>query len=1030
MYEYKLEAHLNSLCTQYPQYVNLHSTWTLNKCACSDLLKSVVIHYPHFSMHDASHSEAIISNIEMLLGDRIEKLSPTDTWLLLHAAYAHDLGMVIEWGKIKAVWETPEFQNYLFSLTTSTDPDLRKAAEFIQHIEDMSSSQTWPLETHRYVNLINASYFRSQHAKLSKEHIATFSQKISGFDLDLGHNNLIQPRIVKLLGQICSLHTASLDTVLDLDYQTNGFGSDYAHPRFVAMLLRLGDLLDIDNGRFNTGAVLSSGGLPQTSIPHEEKHEATTHLLITPNEIRFRSDCPNSNSYLETRQFVTWLEDEITFLTRYWSKIVPKGLGGYAPCFDCKELLINGVPDIEGVAGLKFEISQDKAFQIIEGSNIYEDRFVFIREVIQNALDASKLQLWNDLSSGTYDSWLSPDLYSNKSAIQPYHLSAEIYNSYPITINISTLENGQTQVEVSDRGTGISVDSFKRMCNVGTSNSTSSYIQQSIQNMPNWLRPTAGFGIGLQSIFLLTDQFEIETSTGTESFHAIVHSKRTGGYLQLQRSQALSPRGTTIRMQFQMPNYFRFSFGRETNYYLETALDPIAPTNHTGEARVLEAIRTNCNSPLFPTHVTCENIPNPTSDTLFHLPINNENLQKFDDRYYYKLKKTIDEVDLWDSETATYCNFNFSTSLHPSNDFKFKGIDVHHKAPNLNLDGISTLIDVYGLDTKETITLDRSSFTHKGKKQVTDLSCDCTKIFIEIILDFLNKNPDALPSNTKFNPYALWKICDDNQRQRIPKAILKSIQDEAPIISKKDQKFNVTNISVTKLITNLANQRFMNLHHFMTGTQQNPINDQQILKILNSAQLPIKSIIIDSALTNELLTHSLHTIEVPVLGEPLLLYTISQDHECAPISVNDTTRKALLKGLGQQISGMYYQNIYGHKIRAKRYAIPAIKKYSHLAVNTLPYGAEYPLRIRVFWILSPFVREDEEARPKLSRDDFIERVTSSETFPHLVTYVKEHSIQKEGISEDHIIDSYKNLLAEYYNIMQESEASTDDTLSH
>lgn len=74
---------------------------------------------------------------------------------------------------------------------------------------------------------------------------------------------------------------------------------------------------------------------------------------------------------------------------------------GYAPRFDHKELLIRGVPDIEGVAGLKFEISQDKAFQMIEGSNIYKDRFVFIREVIQNAMDASKLQLWKDLCSET-----------------------------------------------------------------------------------------------------------------------------------------------------------------------------------------------------------------------------------------------------------------------------------------------------------------------------------------------------------------------------------------------------------------------------------------------------------------------------------------------------------------------------------------------------------------------------------------------------------------------------------------------------
>lgn len=1031
MYEYKLEAHLNSLCIQYPQYVNLHSTWTLNKCACSDLLKSVVIHYPHFSMHDASHSEAIISNIEMLLGDRIEKLSPTDTWLLLHAAYAHDLGMVIEWSKIKAVWETPEFQNYLSSLTTSTDPDLRKAAEFIQHIEDMYSSQTWPLETHRYVNLINASYFRSQHAKLSKEHITTFSQKGSEFDLDLGHNNLIQPRIIKLLGQICSLHTASLDTVLDLDYQTNGFGSDYAHPRFVAMLLRLGDLLDIDNGRFNTGAVLSSGGLPQTSIPHEEKHEATTHLLITPNEIRFRSDCPNSNAYLETRQFVTWLEDEITFLTRYWSKIVPKDLGGYAPCFDCKELLINGVPDIEGVAGLKFEISQDKAFQIIEGSNIYEDRFVFIREVIQNALDASKLQLWNDLSSGTYDSWLSEDFPSNKSTIQPYHLSKEIYNSYPITVNISTLENGHIQVEVKDRGTGISVDSFKRMCNVGTSNSTSSYIQQSIQNMPNWLRPTAGFGIGLQSIFLLTDQFEIETSTGIESFHAIVHSRRSGGYLQLQRIQTSWFRGTTIRMQFKIPDHFKFSLGGETNTYVETDLDPISATNYTGEVRVLESIRVNCSHSMFPIHAFCKNVPTLSLKIQSQLPTFCTAWKSWENRYYYKLDENIDQIQIWDTKTATYGEFAFISPPAFSDHFKFKGIKVNRRTPDFRVNHLYTLIDVYGLDTKETITLDRSSFTDSGKNKVEELLAEFKNIFIEIILDFFQNNPNApLNASSKFRPYTFWSICNDIQRERIPHQILNTIQDSITLISKNNGQFEYLKVPASNVIGDLSNQYFLNFHYFDTKLGSERIDYMKICEMLNRTNsIDTNQIIADRTLSNEIFSHLLKTIIVPLPNSPLLLYTLSKNGDHTTITVEGSAKTTILKGLGHRILGMSYYNIYSSKVRAKRYAIPAISEYSNIAIHTMPCAIEHP-SVLCYWIISPFVREDEDARSQLSRNDFIERVTSSETFPHLVTYVKEHSIQKEGVSEDRIIDSYKKLLGEYYDIMQDFETSTDDTLSH
>ena len=63
---------------------------------------------------------------------------------------------------------------------------------------------------------------------------------------------MIQQRLILLLADIVCLHTKSSKKVLDLDYRTNGFNADYAHPRFLAQMLRMGDLLDADNNRFNS----------------------------------------------------------------------------------------------------------------------------------------------------------------------------------------------------------------------------------------------------------------------------------------------------------------------------------------------------------------------------------------------------------------------------------------------------------------------------------------------------------------------------------------------------------------------------------------------------------------------------------------------------------------------------------------------------------------------------------------------------------------------------------------------------------
>lgn len=391
MEEYRLEDHLKECSEKYPRYENLYATWNLNKETCINALKSVSINYTHFSEHDASHSQTIIDKIEMLLGDRIRNLSPTDTWLILHAAYTHDLGMLLKMKDLEEAWKSEEFKEFLEQERNGIDEDLKEAIEAIYNLRESKMDYYDSLKIYRYVNLINQCYFRRKHSNISEQYLISLGGNLK---IDLTCNGRINADLFYLLGEICGLHTANENEILRLDYETNGFSTDYAYPRFVAVLLRLGDLLDIDNGRFNPFTALVAGDPPKQTKPHIEKHQSTRHLLITPEKIEFRSNCSSDEAYREIRNTIKWLEKEIEFLTLNWSKIVPKNLGGYAPKFDKKELLLKGIPDIEGTTDLKLQISQEKAFDIIEGYNIYDDKFVFIREVIQNALDATKLKLW------------------------------------------------------------------------------------------------------------------------------------------------------------------------------------------------------------------------------------------------------------------------------------------------------------------------------------------------------------------------------------------------------------------------------------------------------------------------------------------------------------------------------------------------------------------------------------------------------------------------------------------------------------
>jgi len=98
----QLIKHLKDWAEKDAIYKPLESQWTFDERLIAKALQNVSVYFPHYSRHDESHSRQILVHIERLLGpDNIAKLSPTDTWLLLEAAYLHDIGMIISDEQLK-----------------------------------------------------------------------------------------------------------------------------------------------------------------------------------------------------------------------------------------------------------------------------------------------------------------------------------------------------------------------------------------------------------------------------------------------------------------------------------------------------------------------------------------------------------------------------------------------------------------------------------------------------------------------------------------------------------------------------------------------------------------------------------------------------------------------------------------------------------------------------------------------------------------------------------------------------------------
>lgn len=364
--------------------------------------------FPTYSKHDESHAKTVLHNIEMILGEkRIKELSASDCFMLLHTVYIHDIGMVITYQDREEIVRNDKFVDMINEMEDESDPVFQRAIRALKKCdysyededskeEQMKRLYSDKLEVYYAILHLLATYRRPDHGVLSNERLEKWTLKPeklgSGFSM-AG----IPQRIFLLIARCAGLHTdGNFQHIMDLPQEDNGYASDYLHPRFVAVLLQLGDILDMDNDRFHPLTRECIGALPELSQRHYEKHQAIRRLYIKQDRISIEADCESQEALRLVRKECDMLRGILKEAGYYWSQICPENFSGSLPTIDSVKLYLQGFQIPEELVTSQFRISQKKAFAILEGSNVYKEQFVFLREFLQNAIDASKIQYWND----------------------------------------------------------------------------------------------------------------------------------------------------------------------------------------------------------------------------------------------------------------------------------------------------------------------------------------------------------------------------------------------------------------------------------------------------------------------------------------------------------------------------------------------------------------------------------------------------------------------------------------------------------
>ena len=757
----------------------LYAQWNYDKKIIPVALNTISQLFPHYSLHDETHSKTIINNIVRIIGkENLCKLSSIDIWLILEASYCHDIGMVVSFEEIAKTLNSVEFIDFFLKIQHNIKSNLHEYTKAFE-IKDRKfilNSNEFSLEYYDGIKFILADFFRAKHAERSKDIINNENIEIQ----TSSPRTIIPKRIFNILGNICSCHTQNFDDVMKLPYCEVGLDNEDAHPRFISCLLRLGDLLDLDNNRFSEVCLRTLSKIPTDTIMHREKHYSIKSLRIDKELIEITAICDDYDIASITQHWFEYLDSEIKKQMVNWSKIVPSSNFGYLPAIGNLNVELDKYDYIDAKKKPKFIVDNDKAIELLKGTGIYKNSNKSIIELIQNSIDATLIRIWLE--------------YKNEKTINLEYPNDEAFrviaNNYNIEIHINKIKSDNSftywKVSIVDKGIGISTYDLGFLMNTGSS-SNNVKKNSIIEKMPDWLRPSGIFGIGFQSVFMLTEEVIILTkSFFTEEYQSITchspESKREGSILikKENSSYKIKP-GTNISFNIKTTKIpIKWSLDSKQTHTLNfiNKFDPF--TDDSLDIEIGKVIDEICNYSLI------GRIP-------IYLYFNDEKIQTNTNNTHFKYFDTENQIELNINPNIKTTNLYYKDRLIKTADLRFNYIGLEI---NIHKDKASTVLELNREkirdDYKNKLAIDCMYSAYKIITSNFDeiFEKDEEKIAGSMFLDYYQFEHDSLQKFdlSRFKHWENYKLSIDNKNESI-KDLLSTTND-----IHIEQNMNVINI--------------------------------------------------------------------------------------------------------------------------------------------------------------------------------------------------------------------------------------------
>jgi hypothetical protein len=506
--------------------------------------------FPHYTRHTIEHSDRIIEQLSKLLfhDDDVERpfieLSGIEAYVLCAAALLHDSGMVASDAEKRSILESSEWREWT---STGSGAERFAATDALRKGTSPADSSVRHFLADVQLRFLLAEFIRVRHHERSGRFLSQHQQALGRFAFD-------DPLLARTISDVCIGHGLEQRSLDDSDAYpvVRDVHREKVNVRLMAILFRLGDLLDIESDRACPLLLNAASPIPSLSRAHWTQYQRIRHRVTTPETISIVAECVTQDEHRIFADWCNWIQSETEGATRLLqtSKYHSAWHPPRAVVADQGTIQIRPAPTATYVPTTwRLEFDEEQVLSRLI-RDTYSDRLAFVRELLQNSIDATRCRLFVDLTARNC-----------AMPIWPAEIASSELERYPIRVSLSEEQvlsdlSGETEtfqvLTVDDCGIGMSRGIIEKyFLQIGRS-----FYASADFNRRFHFPPIGRFGIGFLSVFAVSDHVVVEThsSLANDADASDLRLTLTGprNYLLLENGSRNRP-GTSVTLRLKEP---------------------------------------------------------------------------------------------------------------------------------------------------------------------------------------------------------------------------------------------------------------------------------------------------------------------------------------------------------------------------------------------------------------------------------------------------------------------------------------------